>query len=129
MVQLKIVSGCGQEVVQEVEDFPCIIGRSPSAHLRIEARGVWERHLELSLNESGVFTLKTCPNALAFVNGKPSQEFFLRNGDLIEAGALKIQFWLSETRQRSLRAREALTWLGLGLLCAGQIGLVYWLMR
>jgi len=52
----------------------------------------------------------------------------LRNGDLIEVGPLKIQFWLSETRQRSLRTREFFTWFALAALCAGQIVLIYGLL-
>jgi len=51
----------------------------------------------------------------------------LRNGDLIEAGSLKLQFWLTETRQKRMQVREWLTWIAIGAVCLGQVALVYWL--
>ena len=69
------------------------------------------------------------PNALATVNGQPVQRAVLRNGDAIEIGSLKLQFWLSETRQRGLRFREGLTWAGIAAISLGQVGLIYWLLR
>lgn len=129
MVQLKILSGRSEEASLVVRRFPCVIGRSPSADVRLEESGVWDRHLELALNDAGKFVLRTFPNALATVNGASCSETPLKNGDLIEMGILKIRFWLCETRQQSLRLREIVTWLSLGILSAGQIGLIYWLLR
>jgi hypothetical protein len=51
----------------------------------------------------------------------------LRNGDLLEMGALKVRFWLSESKQSSMRFREWATWAALALLTLGQIALIYWL--
>jgi hypothetical protein len=53
----------------------------------------------------------------------------LRNGDSIDIGSLKLQFWLSDTRQFGLRFREGLTWAALGFISLGQVGLIYWLLR
>ena len=50
-----------------------------------------------------------------------------RNGDLIELGAVKIQFWIAKAEQIRLRWREWLTWLALILLTAAQVALIYWL--
>jgi hypothetical protein len=47
----------------------------------------------------------------------------------IEIGSLKMQFTLSETTQCAFRLREALTWTGLAVLFAIQIGLIYWLIE
>jgi hypothetical protein len=63
------------------------------------------------------------------VNAAAVQETVLRNGDVIEAGSLKLQFWLSETRQVGLRLRESLTWVAIGLVCLAQVALIYWLLR
>jgi len=52
----------------------------------------------------------------------------LRSGDVIEAGSLKLQFWLSETRQAGLRLREGLTWAAIAAISLGQIALIYWLL-
>jgi len=40
-----------------------------------------------------------------------------------------MHFALSPTRHRSLRIREALTWIALAALCLGQIALIYWLAQ
>jgi len=61
------------------------------------------------------------------VNGQRVQEAVLRNGDLIEAGSVKMRFGLSPAPQHSLRLREGLTWFALAVLCLGQVALIYWL--
>ena len=111
------------------QQFPCIIGRSASAEVRVDEDGVWDRHLEITLDLPEGFILKTLPNCLASINGRRFEQAILRNGDIIEIGLLRMQFSLKETRQESLRAREVLTWLSLGILSLGQIGLIYWLSR
>jgi pSer/pThr/pTyr-binding forkhead associated (FHA) protein len=128
MVQLKVLSGkmAGTEMV--ARHFPFRIGRAATADFRLEEDGVWDEHLELTFDRTSGFILRTQPNALASVNGEPIQETALRNGDAIEVGAHKIRFWLGETRQSSLRIREGLTWIGLFLVTAAQIGLIYWLL-
>ena len=73
------------------------------------------------------FRLTRRADANATVNGEPFTEIFLRNGDLIELGAVKIQFWISKAEQIRLRWREWLTWLALILLTAAQVALIYWL--
>ena len=128
MVQLKVFSADQSSATTLARRFPFVIGRNRSADLCLEQEGVWERHLELHLQLSEGFLLKAHPQALTNLNGKPVQQASLRNGDLIEVGRLKIQFWLSDTRQRSLWWREFLTWAALAALCAGQILLIYQLL-
>ena len=67
------------------------------------------------------------PEALTSVNGTGVRETVLRNGDIISIGALRLQFWLAETRQLGLGWREWLTWAGIGLVSLAQVALVYWL--
>ena len=128
MVQLKVFSGNQARPATLARRFPFVVGRNRTADLCLEQDGIWDRHLEFHLQIPEGFLLKSHPRALTNVNGQPVQEAFLRNGDLIEIGPLKIQFWLSETRQHSLRTREFLTWLALAALCAGQILLIYGLL-
>ena len=52
----------------------------------------------------------------------------LRNGDTIQVGSLKLQFWLSETRQHGLRLREWFVWTLIGAISLAQIAAVYWLL-
>ena len=68
-------------------------------------------------------------DALATVNGAPMQTASLKNGDVIEFGAVKLRFSLSAARQRSQRWREIALWIGLGLVFAGQIAIIYLLME
>ncbi len=105
MVQFKIVSGKMAGTERVARHFPFRIGRSPSADFQLADDGVWDQHLELQFDPAAGFILNTHPTALAAINGQPFQQAVLRNGDAIEIGALKIRFWLAETRQKSLRPR------------------------
>ena len=129
MVQIKIVSGKMAGTEQVARHFPFRIGRSPSADLRLEENGVWDEHLELAFHAGEGFILTAHPDAIAAINGQPFREAVLRNGDAIEIGALKIRFWLGATRQKGLRFREWLTWVGFTLVLGAQLGLIYWLVR
>lgn len=129
MVQLRILSGKKTGTVWTARHFPVRIGRASNANLRLEEDGVWERHLLLQFRRADGFVLTAESEALAAVNGHAIREAVLRNGDIIELGALKLQFWLSETRQFGLGFREALVWVGIIVVCLGQAGLIYWLFR
>lgn len=129
MVQLNILSGKMAGTSTVARRFPVRIGRSSGSDVELDEPGVWEQHAELSLNPRSGFCLKTAPNALARVNGDSVQEVPLRNGDTIELGAVRIQFWLSPVAQRRLVLREALSWGMAVAVVLGQLGLLYWLLR
>ena len=129
MVQLKVLSGRKAGTTWVARRFPVRIGRSPAADLQLEESGVWDQHLQLDFKPAEGFLLSTQPNALATVNGQPVHQAVLRNGDAIDIGSLKLQFWLSETRQGGLRLREGLTWIGIAAVSLGQVGLIYWLLH
>ena len=129
MVQLKVLSGKRAGTAWVIRRFPVRIGRSNAADLQVEEEGVWDQHLQLDFNPAEGIILTAQPNSLATVNGHPLQQAVLRNGDAIDIGSLKMQFWLSETRQSGLRLREGLTWVAIAAISLGQIGLIYWLLR
>jgi pSer/pThr/pTyr-binding forkhead associated (FHA) protein len=129
MVQLRILSGKKAGTSWVARRFPVRIGRAPSADLQVEEEGVWDQHLQIELQRGEGFHLKSHTEAPALVNGEAVQEAALRNGDCIQLGSLKLQFWLSETRQVGLGFREWLTWLGIAAVSLVQIGLIYWLLR
>jgi hypothetical protein len=129
MVQLKICSGKMAGNTQVVRHFPFRIGRSRAAHLCVEEDGVWDEHLELDFDPDQGYILSRPENAIASVNGWPIQAVILRNGDLIEIGALKIRFWLGETRQAGLLVAEWLPWGMLLAICILQTVLICWLFR
>jgi hypothetical protein len=129
MIQLKVLSGKKAGTAWVARRFPVRIGRSSAADLQLEESGVWDQHLQLYFNPEVGIVLSAQPDALAAVNGQSVHETVLRNGDAIDIGSLRMQFWLSETRQAGLRVREGLTWAGIAAISLGQIGLIYWLLR
>jgi len=129
MVHLEILSGKMAGTQWVACRFPVRIGRAATADLCLEENGVWDQHLELNFDPPRGFMLAVQPDAFAAVNGEPVYETVLRNGDCIEIGCVKLRFWLSEIRQTGLRIRESLTWAALAAITAGQITLIYWLLR
>jgi hypothetical protein len=128
-IQLRILSGQRAGEIELIRRFPCLIGRSAEADVCLEEPGVWDWHLELQIAPDEGITAAVLPGALAAINGEPFDCNVLRNGDLIDLGAAKVQFWLSPTRQRRFWLRECLTWMALGALGAAQIALIYQLLR
>ncbi|MEI7728478.1 MAG: FHA domain-containing protein [Verrucomicrobiota bacterium] len=129
MIQLTVLSGkqAGAKVV--ARHFPFRIGRAADSDLVLHDAGVWDRHFELAPASNGAIRLKPLGDAHVAISGHTATETDLRHGDLIEIGAVKLQFWLSETCARSLVGRELLTWLALAGLCLLQVALIYWLLR
>lgn len=129
MFQLKVLSGKKAGTVWVARRFPVRIGRAAAADLQLEESGVWDQHLKLDLSPEEGIVLSAQPNALATVNGQPAHRVVLRNGDAIDVGSLRMQFWLSEARQAGLSFREGLTWAGITAVSLGQVGLIYWLLH
>jgi pSer/pThr/pTyr-binding forkhead associated (FHA) protein len=129
MVQLKILSGKKAGTAWVARRFPVRIGRSATADLRLEEDGVWDQHLQLEFNPAEGFVLNARPPALAVVNGQPVEQTVLRNGDHIDLGSLKMQFWLRDARQTGLRFRERLIWVGIAVISLSQFAIIYWLLR
>jgi len=127
MLQLDILSGkkAGTQLV--ARRFPLRLGRSAQSELVLDDDGVWEQHAEFTLHSDEGVVLSASPQAFVAVNGQKTQQVRLHNGDLIEAGSVKLRFSLSATTQSGLRLRETLTWLALAALCLGQVALIYWL--
>ena len=129
MVQFKILSGKSAGTEWVTRRFPVRVGRAADSNLRLEDAGVWEQHFEVFLERNKGFMLAIRPNALLAVNGEPVERTVLRNGDIIELGAVKLRFWLSPSRQRGFRIREWLIWFGIAAISLVQVWLVYWLLR
>jgi hypothetical protein len=129
VIQLQILSGklAGRDIV--VRQFPFVVGRAPSAGLRLEDVGVWERHLQIGFKRGAGFEFSSQDPALTLVNSSAVSGGILRNGDLIDVGGVQLRFWLARSEQRSLRLRETLIWTSLFVLPAVQLWLIYWLLR
>ena len=127
MVQLDILNGTKAGSRCVARRFPFQLGRSPQAALVLPDPGVWEQHATFSPRPGQGVVISAAKDTFVAVNGQRVQEAVLRNGDLIEAGSVKMRFGLSPAPQRSLRLRETLTWFALAVLCLGQVALIYWL--
>ena len=128
MVQFRILSGKQAGATWVARRFPVRIGRSFQVDFRAEEDGVWDQHLVIDFRPGHGFLLTPASNALVAVNSEPVPEALLRNGDVIDLGSLKLQFWLAESRQGNLHLREVFTWAVVGLVGLAQIGLLYWLL-
>jgi pSer/pThr/pTyr-binding forkhead associated (FHA) protein len=129
MIQLKILSGKMAGTSFVARHFPVRIGRAAGADLRLVDPGVWDEHFQITLAGREGFLLETHADALTNVNGEPAAQSALRNGDVIEIGSLKIQFWLGEAVQRGLKLREAFVWVMVAAVTLLQLSLIYWLIR
>ena len=130
MVRFKILSGkqAGSQV--DARRFPFRAGRAAESDLMIEEPGVWDRHCEVAFDQKQGFVLSSVGAALVVVNGQTLAESArLRNGDIIEVGACRLQFWLGETIQQGSRLREMLVWVGIALVTLAQVFLIYRLIR
>lgn len=109
--------------------FPVRIGRAPNSELLLEEPGVWDQHLLLEAPSTEGFRLKVQSEALVRVNGETMAEAVLRNGDLIDLGSVRMQFWLTPARQGGLRWGEIFTWAAIVTATLGQVALIYWLVK
>ena len=128
MLQLQILSGKQAGHLWEARHFPVRVGRAIESDLCLEDDGVWAEHFQLTTATETGFVLAACPGAFVTVNQVPVETARLKNGDLITAGAVKLSFRLSATRQRSLRVRESLVWALVFGVSLGQIVLIAWLL-
>ena len=125
MVRLDILSGKMAGTHWMARRFPVQIGRAAGSDLQLEESGVWDRHLQLRLEGQEGFVLAAMPNAVATVNRQPLQAAHLQNGDLIEFGSVRLQFWLAETRQCGLQMREGFVWTLIAAVSLLEIAMVY----
>ena len=109
--------------------FPFRVGRAADSGLRLEDEGVFDRHFRILLKPVEGFFMAGEPNAVTAVNHQTTSEIRLRSGDTIQAGSVAMTFSLSPARQHSLRFREILVWVMLGVLCLAQVAVIYWLLE
>ena len=129
MVQLNILTGKKAGTQWVARRFPFHVGRSPQDSLVLDDPGIWERHLAIELRSGEGVYLTASGEALTSINGQVTPEACLRNGDIIEAGSVKLRFGFSPTSQASLHFRELVTWTSLAALCLGEVALIYWLTQ
>ena len=130
MIQFQILNGKQAGTRWVARRFPVRVGRETASDLRLEEDGVWDRHCELNFDPAHGIVLAVQPNALLTVNQEtvPTPRR-LRNGDSIEMGSVRLRFWLNDPVLRSSWIREWFVWTLIGVICLGQVTLVYWLLQ
>ena len=114
----------------EARRFPFALGQAKECDLRIDAKGVWGKHLILDYDGKNGITATPCPDALVVVNGDAHRKKFrLNHGDLLELGAAKFHFWFSPLSQPDRCGLEVSIWAALALLALGQAGVIAWLLN
>ena len=128
LVQLQVRQGVAVGHVLLTKQLPLRLGRGKGCHMQLTEEGVWEQHGEIDINADQQFILRRHPEASVMINGEPAGEITtLGNGDEIELGSAKLQFWLGGVRQKNLAAREASAWALLGAIILAEIILLFWL--
>jgi pSer/pThr/pTyr-binding forkhead associated (FHA) protein len=125
MFQLKILSGKMAGHLMVARRFPFLIGRQANADLILEEPGVWERHARIEFISGEGFRMNADGTALVIINGTAQTSALLRNGDVLELGGVKLQFWLNDPRQSNLRLHAALVWGGIALFLLAQAALIW----
>ncbi len=126
LAQLTFVNGGLARQSVALPEAPLMIGRAPECQMRLTEKGVWERHAQIRLRPGEGFFLHSLPPATVSVNRQPvTAPQLLRNGDTIDAGEVKLRFWLGPVRQAPLPIIEAVFWLLLGALFAVQAWLIW----
>lgn len=128
MIQFNILTGRKAGIHWVARRFPVRVGRSPASDLVLEDDGVWNEHFELRFERGKGFLMRSAPDALVRVNGESLAEGLLRNGDVLDLGAVRLQFWLAASKPAGLVAREWATWLLVGAMTLGQVALIYFLL-
>ena len=129
-IRLERIDGTAAGSPVESRRFPFALGQAKECDLRIEAKGVWGRHLVLDDEGENGITATPSPDALVFVNGDAHRKKFrVNHGDLLELGAAKFRFWFAALGQADRRDLECLIWVALLLLALGQAGVIAWLMN
>ena len=129
-IRLERIDGTAAGSPVESRRFPFALGQAKECDLRIEAKGVWGRHLVLDDEGENGITATPSPDALVFVNGDAHRKKFrVNHGDLLELGAAKFRFWFAPLGQADHRGLEGVIWIALLLLALGQAGVIVWLMN
>ena len=129
MIQLKVLSGKQAGSTTVARRFPFQVGRAPASGLVIQEPGVWDQHFLVRFERGNGFIASPQGEALMTVNGVAARDTRLNNGDCIELGGVRLQFWLGDTRQSGFRLREWCFWAGIALVTLTQVALIYRLLR
>ncbi|MGA0408000.1 MAG: FHA domain-containing protein [Limisphaerales bacterium] len=112
--------------VVEINQWPFVIGRNPSAQLSLELPGVWENHLTLNPREDGKVTAICSQETQVWLNDTTFQgQATLKPGDLITMGSFRWRLELQAAPARSGKVTESMFYGLLLLALLSQFMLIY----
>jgi pSer/pThr/pTyr-binding forkhead associated (FHA) protein len=129
MLLLTVLAGKSAPTFVRLSGTSACIGRGPKHDLCLDDDGVWDRHLQISLDPNLQFLAKCRPETQVVINSETVNEHPLRNGDLIEIGRAKVRFGFTETVLRRYRVREAGSWFLFAIMLLLQVGIIYLLSQ
>jgi len=112
--------------VVEINQWPFVIGRNPSAQLSLELPGVWENHLTLNPREDGKVTAICSQETQVWLNDTTFQgQGTLKPGDVITMGSFRWRLELQAAPARSGKVTESMFYGLLLLALLSQFMLIY----
>ena len=99
-----------EKEIEGTQEFTCFFGRSDNCFVTLYDRKISREHIKLSFKENNWFVKEVSDNPLMIVNGIISNEFILKNNDVIELGPFRISIILEgdnvEIKDRVLEKEE-----------------------
>ena len=123
MLEARILTGNRTGTVIPINRFPFSFGRQ-GADCVLADPGVWDRHFTISLGPDRAFELVCTESAVISSDQRTFANLCLRNGEIVEMGAVRIEFRLSRTSPRPGRLAEGILWGSLGLVVLAELALV-----
>lgn len=123
MLEARLLTGSRTGTVIPITRFPFSFGRQGTDCVLTEP-GVWDRHFTISLGPDRAFELVCAESAVVSSDLRMLTNLCLRNGEIVEAGAVRIEFRLSRTSPRPGGLASGILWGSLGLVVLTELALM-----
>jgi hypothetical protein len=129
MIELRFVNGGRESLVFPLTALPISGGRGAGSDVALTGLGIWDSHFRIELDPTDGVILQSVGDAFTTVDQQRVSRHPLRNGDVIECGTNRVQFWLTPAPQRRLRSLEAFVWILAAMAGGAQVAVANWIGR
>ena len=109
-VEFRFLSGSKYGQTVSAADFPFRIGRSADADLSLPDAGVFEFHSRVVCISGIGFRIESIGEALVRVGGFEGKTLPLRDGSIVELGAVRIRFAFSPVNDQRSGIPDVVVW-------------------